>query len=471
MLVFALSSAGERALGFAVAAAVALAAWLLLLAVLALASRPDLPQAAAATSDFGGKESPAVAGFLANRWEVGHEAVPATLLDLAARKVIAIDQVAPERFVCRVRSSAPTGGLADYERQVLDHVRALATAGVVPCEALTTGPEADSKGWWDRFRKAVVADARRQGLSRSRWSKGATIALGVVATAPAILAATAFVLAPTDKANTSSSKDDNPVAGALGLGFVAWTGLMALPFSLRAERDTKAGRAAAARWLGLRDYLHEDEAFDEAPPAAVAIWDRYLAYGAAMGVAAGAVRALPLGAESDTEAWSSYGGRWHVVRVRYPSKWPPGYGSHPLKVAAKGLFVLAVFGTFLRTLAGPLATAIGDFIDKRPPDDQRTVALIVTAIAGLILAVLAVVVIRSAVMALAGLSDLFAKRTVEGLVIRLRGGYVAVDDGASTKVRAWRVEPARMGAAARGAVVRVTVTPRLGFVRHVERSA
>lgn len=468
--VLALSKAGERALTFAVAAAVALAVWLLLLAVLAVATRPDLPGAAPATSDFGGRESPAVAGFLVNRWEVGHEAVPATLLDLAARKVVDIDQVAPDRFICRVRTGAGTATLSDYERQVLDHVRGLASNGVVPCEALTTGPEEDSKGWWDRFRKAVVADARNQGLSRSRWSKGATIVLGVVATVPAILAATAFVLAPTDKSSSSSSKEDDPVVGALGLGFVAWMGLMAIPFSLRAERHTKEGRAAAARWLGLRDYLQDDEVFDQAPPAAVAIWDRYMAYGAAMGVAAGAVRALPLGAESDTEAWSSYGGKWHVVRVRYPSRLPPGWGSHPLKVAAKGLFILAVFGTFLRTLAGPLAEAIGDFLDKRPPDDQRTVALVVTAVAAVVLSVLAVVVVRSAVMFLMGVSDLFAKRTVEGQVLRLRNGYLAVDDGSAPKVRAWRVEPARLGPAARGAVVRATVTPRLGYVSKVERS-
>lgn len=474
MLTLALSEAGGRALALAIAAAVALAVWFVALAVLALASRADLPDPLGATSDFGGEESPAVAGFLVNRWEVGHEAVPATLLDLAAKKVVAIDQVAPDRFVCRVRSAAASSAaadLADYERQVLDHVRGLTSDGVVPCEALTTGPEADSKGWWERFRKAVVADARRQGLSRSRWSKVAITALGVVAVGPAMLAAAALVVAPSDKSSSSSSKDDNPAVGALALGFVGWFALMAIPFSLRAERDTEAGRAAAARWLGLREYLQDDELFDEAPPAAVAIWDRYLAYGAAMGVAAGAVRALPLGAESDTEAWSSYGGRWHVVRVRYPSKLPPGWGSHPLKVTAKGLGILVVFGTFVRTLAAPLAGAIGDFFDKARTEGQQTVALVATAIAVVLLAVLAVVVLRAAAMFLLGASDLFAKRNLEGQVLRLRNGYLALDDGTRPKVRAWRVEPARLGPATRGAVVRVTASPRLGYVSNLERSA
>lgn len=65
------------------------------------------------------------------------------------------------------------------------------------------------------------------------------------------------------------------------------------------QRDTPAGRAAAARWLGVRAYLGQNEVFPTLPPASVAIWDRYLGYGAALGVAAAAVHALPMGAEDD----------------------------------------------------------------------------------------------------------------------------------------------------------------------------
>jgi hypothetical protein len=50
------------------------------------------------------------------------------------------------------------------------------------------------------------------------------------------------------------------------------------------ERDTAAGRAVAARWLGVRDWLAAHESFADPPPAAVTVWDRYLPYGAALGV-------------------------------------------------------------------------------------------------------------------------------------------------------------------------------------------
>ena len=347
------------------AAAVALAVWVVVLAVLALATRPNLPPAASASSELGGDEPPAVVSLLVNRWELGREAVPATLLDLAGRKAMDIDQVAPGRFVVRLRSAAPAR-LTDYERQVLDHVRSLAHDGVVPAEALTTGPDVQSKGWWKQFEKSVVADARDHGLSRSRWSFPMLIAIAVVALAPAFLASGALVVAPTEDA-APSSEDDDAVGGVLSLGLIAWGAPMAVPFSLRQERDTPAGRAAAGRWLGLRDYLDASESFDEAPPAAVAIWDRYLAYGAAMGVAAGAVRALPLGSESDTEAWSPYGGHWHVVRVCYPRRFPPGYGQAPWKAALKGVAIVAG-GLILAVQIGPtiwdMARDVVDFAGR-----------------------------------------------------------------------------------------------------------
>src|SRR5581483_11429034 len=52
---------------------------------------------------------------------------------------------------------------------------------------------------------------------------------------------------------------------------------------------TAAGLQAAARWLSLRRYLHDDELFPTLPPTAVVTRERYIAYGAALGVAAAAV--------------------------------------------------------------------------------------------------------------------------------------------------------------------------------------
>jgi hypothetical protein len=68
-------------------------------------------------------------------------------------------------------------------------------------------------------------------------------------------------------------------------------------------------------------------------------------------------------------------------------------------------------------------------------------------------------------------------RTVEGEVLRERTWgsdenithWVAVDNGKSPVVRAWRVSSARATEVDQNQVVRARVTPLLGFVRSFER--
>src|SRR5439155_20434666 len=86
-------------------------------------------------------------------------------------------------------------------------------------------------------------------------------------------------------------------------------------------RDTPAGREVAGRWLGLRAYLRGDESFANLPPSAVAVWDRYLSYGDAVGATRVCSAVIDLGMGNRKRVWSSFGGTWHRVRVRYPKVW------------------------------------------------------------------------------------------------------------------------------------------------------
>src|SRR5207248_1487408 len=63
--------------------------------------RPLVPPTLPATSDVA-EQSPAVANLLANGGTVTPDAVPATLLDLAARKVLAIEESEPHVYECRI---------------------------------------------------------------------------------------------------------------------------------------------------------------------------------------------------------------------------------------------------------------------------------------------------------------------------------------------------------------------------------
>ncbi len=93
-------------------------------------------------------------------------------------------------YVVRLRS-APPGELTDYERRVLEHLQRRESGGIVPAQALTTGPEEESSRWWRGFQREIVADSKRRGLSRDLLDRPLFIALGVAAAVPALLASAA----------------------------------------------------------------------------------------------------------------------------------------------------------------------------------------------------------------------------------------------------------------------------------------
>ena len=448
-------SAREQAERLLLAAATAtLLVWgaVLLLAVVATRSREVDP--GPATMELG-DEPPAVVNLLANDWRVTADAVPATLLDLAGRDLVDIDQLGPEDTIVRVRR-AGDASLAPYERLVLDHVAGLAVDGVVPAQALTTGPQDQSKGWWKAFTGAVVADARQRGLARDRWSQGAKAAVRGATLPPAVLGAV-WLLVATDIG-----------FGAAVVGFIAFTALAGAPSRFAAERDTPAGREAAARWLGVRTYLANNEFFRTLPPAAVAIWDRYLGYGAAMGVATAAVRALPMGAEDENRAWSAYGGTWRVVEVNYPRArilW----GRHP----AVGFLIAVVIAA-----VGYGATRL--MLGLRGATDGYTgsVASWVRLIATLLLVTAVALLVWAISAAVRALLDAASHRRFKGQVLRLRSWsdennkvryLAAVDDGKATKVKAWFVPQVVYSQLRTGSLVDMDVGPRLGHVFRIER--
>ena len=457
------------------AAAAAAAAWAALLGVVAFFTRSRDVEPGPTTLEFGGPEPPAVVNLLTNDWRLGHEAVPATLLDLAARRLVQLDQVG-ERTLLRLnagsgRREKAAETLQPYERMVLDHVQHHAVDGIVPAEALTTGPEQEARGWWRQFRRSVERDARDRGLSRKRFSAATRTVLFVTAAVVALFVVVASTTLPDDP----DDPDDDPVGAAVAFGALTAVGLVAVVEWVNGQRDTPAGREVASRWLGLRTMLAEDPLFAEYPPAGVAIWDRLLAYGATMGVAHGAVRALPLGAERDDEAWTSVGGHWRVVRIRYPRFVPPGYGRHPALVAALGLFQLG-----LAALALPAATAAGDALldavgkfssDQTVPGGARVGVTVGLAV---VVALAAALALRGASMALSGGADVVrGRRRVEGRALRVRRRgtddhprwYVAVDDGTAGRIRAWRTSP---GGAVQGSTVAAQVTRALAHVRDFE---
>jgi Predicted membrane protein (DUF2207) len=415
--------------------AVTSGAWLFAAGVVFLLRRPPDPLVGPKTLDLG-PEPPAVANFLVHGFRVTSDAVAATLLDLAARNVVDLEQRGPGVYYVRLRGSS-NEQLTTYERRVLDLLEERASDGVVPAGDLTTGTKQESARWRKAFDGDVVTEARVHGLSRDAVDGRVFSVLTALALLPAL---SVWALSSWQ------------------FGALVFVGALALLGKIRAwhtQRETPAGLEAASRWLGVRQALLEDEEFKRQTPVTVELWNRHLAYGAALGAAPGAIGALPMGVESDTHAWSAYGGSWRPVRVVYPRLWPPGWGTDPLFALFAAAAVVVGATAFLYFVGTPLL-------------DAGSLGHLAFAIACAIVVGGVAVVVRS-------WSDWLSEGEVTGPILRLRRFgdekhrryYVAVDDGRSSSIRAWRVSAGRYQGLEQGEMVTVHLTRNLGCVRWI----
>jgi hypothetical protein len=463
---------------FLLAAAGVALAWWAAMAMTATARRPPRIRATSGGGLELPPEPPAVAAVLAGDFEVAGETAPATVLDLAARGFVELDEVQPGKTICRIRGTRPPAGASEltaYEIRILDGLAGKAVDGVVPADALTTGPSEQSKRWHRALAREVVDDAQARGLTVRRWPGRLSAALGCG------LAAIVVLLFVSSEVG-GDADDEGTLIGALAAG-VALTGLVIgiitvsrLGRSL-AQLPTDSGKDAASRVVGLATSLRENDALGDLPPAGVKLWDRVFAYAAAFGAAPLAVELLPMGAEDDHQAWSHHGGRWRRVRVRYPRGLPPAWGKHPLLAIALAIFwgiVAAVIGAGLLEVIdtdrpAEIAASAWEWVD--------TGATILLAPVVLVLAWCAWVLVRA-------VPDLWQTTTVSGDIVRARRNrqlftssnnpsywhYLGVDDGTRDRIPAWRVGAVLWSQHSQGESVRAEVTPRLGYVRSMTRT-
>lgn len=433
----------EEVVVMVVPAVAAVVLWALLLLALAIRTRDPHVEAARPTAAFAG-EPPAVVDLITGGWRLCDEAAAATLLDLAARGAVQIEEVGPELSLVRLRRA---DGLNPYEQLVYDHVRALASDGVVATGALAEGSR-DLGRWWKTFTRTVIADARARGLSQPRWTRPQLTLLGVAAAVPAFFVALAFTLSDAER----------DAGGGIALGVLAYFLLMSGVGKLNTERGTQLGARAAGHWLGVRAHLATAR-FAEQPAAGVTIWGRPLAYAAALGLAPRAVRSLPVSVPADDRrAWSDYGGMWHPVEVRYPSRLL--WGRKPLHTVGRAL-AAGFFAGFWTWMA---LVALSAF-------DLWPRGLVTT---GGLAAGLAVVLIPLA-------RGLTGPARIEGQIVRLRrqqigGGdnptyahWCAIDEGTSRELRAYGIDEHAWARLSEGDRVRARVSRGLAWISEIEQ--
>jgi hypothetical protein len=464
LLALSHQAAVHLAVELVVAGAVATVVWLALLAVAATLTRPRLGPPDPPTLNLG-DEAPAVASFLTHRWKVVPDAAPATVVDLAARRHLDIDEVRPGDFVLRLRRDPGDDRLAPFEQRVLDHVKGRAEDGVVPAGALELGEKERASTWWKGFGKEVVADARARGLSRPRWSRWLSAVLLGTAAGPAVLLAGAVSVVPP-----SRSASDSDGGGAWVVAVIVWGVLAAVFAALRDDRDTPAGRAASSRWLGVRAQIATAESFATIGAAAVAVWDRYLAYAVGMGLAPRTATTLAIAAEDPTRAWTCCGGRWRLVRIRYPGRKGLTWGVAPGSAAARGLFRLVVVGAAAAVILPFVTGTVLPALQRAGVETRwRWYTVTVVAVPVLIAGAWVVGGLRLLVRAV---PDLGRPSEVVGWVLRRRSiregdgtrWFVVVDDGRSPTLDAWPLPAEMVDRAQEGTRVRVRVARHVGHL-------
>jgi hypothetical protein len=407
-------------------------------------------------------DPPAVVNLLVHEGSPKGDALPATVLDLAARRIVHLEETAPDAYLCRLPPRTKTAGLLPYEVRALSLLQSRAVDGTVPAEALTVGVREETDAWWKAFADEVTADARERGYVQPTWWTRAIVLLilnGVIAA----LGASVYW--------SGSDSTIGHAAYAVGFGAFFAAGLF-IGHPEEGRRLTRAGRQTRERWTDVAQTLGWSDAFRDDPPPSVAIWGRHIAYGAALELAPAASRGLPIGPESSHVVWVQRAGLWRRVRVKYAQWIPPGLGRSPLEAAAIG-----TGGTVIAALVLALAARPGKWYPNPPFAPEIADALgdaepIFAGIAFVIL-VLCVCELTTALL------DLAARpTTVTGLVVArwVREGrrmnpwsdlvptrrYLAVDTGASDVIEGWRVPEEEFWIVHRGDVVAVTVDRRPG---------
>jgi hypothetical protein len=458
----------------------AFAAWLVLFAVVAAATMPTLPPPGAETTELG-PEPPAVANLLVNRCKVTSSAVAATLLDLTARGTATLDQIGDQQHLLRLRRNTLEEKATPYEAQVLELIESRLRDGTVPVTELALGYGDRADAWWKRFERVVIDDARHRGLVRRRFSRVQAVLLAGTLVVPSALFGAAFEVY---SAAARAHGDHMEEGGGIWAALAVWVFLMTIGASrLRGWRETRRGDAVSARWLGVRQALRGHVSLAEAPAAGVVIWEQLLGYAVALGVARRADADLPIGPTRDDEGWSPYRGLWRQVRIRYPKRF--AYGQAPGRVALVSGLIVGGLAVALLLGRGFVATAFdiaGAAFDDDNDPGSRQFALALSPLFAALVALIGFHAGRSLITLRRALADLAAEpETVEGYVVRVPWhrardgegpatwqpmGYTAVDDGSSDdEIRALRYYDSNIR---EGQIVRVTATPHLRHVLHME---
>lgn len=421
-------------------------------------------------------EAPAIVSLLTNGYEVPPSSLPATVLDLSARGWLQLTASNSQLFI--LTDTRPPAGdrLASFEQHTVGYLGSIATNDAVSGAALARNRRRLNRRWWHTFRNQVAAASQELALTEDRYPASSIAGVGVLA-ALGLVGLLRALQHSTDVAIADSWR-------SRGWWLIVLIALGALAVSTwqryrdRPQSPTELGHDRACQWLGYRARL-DTRIPENASVLGTPHQQRALADGVVTGVARTVYKQLPIVEQSSRWGWSSAGGNAHTVHIRYPIR--PGYGYHPISVAAVGIvafFVTRFIRGFLLDVSD--GNTLASVTDRIPGGTD-----IIRGLFGVIAVLMIVPLLVSMWCVIAGVVDTLIVREIDGTVVRtrtpdqvLRGrllrlvqplgsrsryrNYIAVDDGRRSWISAWLTGASKT--APQQSDVRVRVTPLLGYV-------
>jgi hypothetical protein len=219
-------------------------------------------------SDPPSTADPAIVGVLDGEGTPSRRAVAGTILDLARRKEIDIQEYG-DKVVLTI--PAATAGANENEQDVLDALRKEATAeGKVEGPPLWKG----STRWWRAYRRAAIQRARSMDLA-TKWLPLAPLSGALITTGIGI----------------SLFFFTQPVVYFIivfGVQIVGYVISFITGYTL-----TNRGWRERALWRSFARYIDDQSQIKKAVgPAGIVMWGPYLSYGAVLGEASAAAHPL-----------------------------------------------------------------------------------------------------------------------------------------------------------------------------------
>lgn len=238
----------------------------------------------------------------------GTQSITATLLDLCRRKIVKITQEKqqailglfpqePEIMFELVKDSH----LSPVENMVikllyLDEISPITKSEILKKLRSDTHRLTDWNNYRDQVKEILLKDEFIDKESHSIQSRMVLdIVLGGVFSFVAIFLGQFFSLAP--------GRDELIIVSVLGMSLVFY--LFLIPLYIFMDKRTSKGAKEAESWKAFKKFLKDYSVTKNYPLDSVIIWEKYLVYGAALGISLKALSQLPI-KFADAAARSSY---------------------------------------------------------------------------------------------------------------------------------------------------------------------